>query len=156
MRIAEELTIRLHNEGDDQTEPSSEVLITGKSTEKYVPGATLEAAVSWGDYFLLFMTDDVPYEEMLGVLLLDDKLDIVDSATIGVPYSTGSFSSLHLSPPDRVSFHFIGDFTWEIELLTKPGFRIPFFSEPRGVWRSLGFKRHFIVHGSPLPQDSRT
>jgi hypothetical protein len=154
MRIAEELTTRLHDKGNDETEPSSEVLIAGKSSGIVVPGAILEAAVLWDDYFLLFMTDDVPDEEMLRVLLLDDKLYLVDSVTIGSPYSTGSFSSLQLSPPNSVSFRFIGDCTWEIELLSKPGFRIPFFSEPRGVWRSFGFKRHFIVHGSPRPQDS--
>lgn len=153
MQIAEQLTTRLHNEGNDETEPSSEVFINGESTQKYTAGATLEAAVSWNDNYLLFMTDDVPNEEMLRVVLLDNRLDKLDSAIIGAPYSTGSFSSLALIPPDRVSFNFIGDCTWEIELLSQPGFRIPLFSEPKGVWRAFGFNRHFIVHGQPKPQD---
>lgn len=153
MRIAEELTIRFHDEGNDETEPTSEILIAGKPTGKYITGAVLEAAVSWNDFYLLFMTNDVPDEEMLGVLLLDNRLEKIDSVTIGAPYSTGSFSSLALLPPNRISFHFIGDCTWEIELLSQPGFRIPFFSEPSGVWRSFGFNRHFIVHGNPRPQD---
>jgi hypothetical protein len=153
MRIAEELSTKILQEGNHETGPSSEVLIGGESTEKYVPGAILEAAVSWNDHFLLFMTDDVPNEEMLRVQLLNNRLDKIDSVIIGAPYSTGSFSSLELLPPDRIGFRFIGDCPWEIELLRQPGFRIPFVSEPKGVWRAFGFKRRFIVHGTPRPQD---
>jgi hypothetical protein len=152
MRIAGELTTRLKDEGGEAKEPASEVLIDGRPTGKLVPGAVLEAAVHCANRYLLFMTDDFPFEEMLRVVLLDDQFRPVDSALIGGPYSTGSFSSLQLSEPNRVGFRFIGDVPWEIELLSEPGFRIPFVSEPTGVWRSPGFSRHFIVRGKPLPQ----
>lgn len=152
MRTAVELTTkRVDRSGDDEM-PKSEILINGKSTGKLVSGMVLEAAVQWENFFLLFMTDDIPYEEMLRILLLDNQLNLIDSALIGGPYSTGSFSSLHLIEPNTVCFRFIGDTTWCVELLSRPGFRIPFISEPLGVWRSLRFSRHFIVRGNPRPQ----
>jgi hypothetical protein len=152
MRIADELTTKLQNEGGDEKEPKSEVVIGGVPTGKLVPGAVLEAAIQWTSCYLLFMTDDVPHEEMLRIVLLDNQMTLVDSVLIGGPYTTGSFSSLELSEPNKVCFRFIGETPWEVELLPKPGFRIPFFSEPTGVWRAPGFSRHFVVRGNPLPQ----
>jgi hypothetical protein len=152
MRIAKELTTRLvHGMGEGEV-PTSEVLVNGTSTGKRISGAVLEAAVQWDNRYLLFMTDDVPYEEMLSIHLLDDQLDLLDSALIGGPYATGSFSSLELREQNTVCFHFIGDTTWSVELLSRPRFRMPFISEPPGVKRPLGFSRHFIVRGNPRPQ----
>lgn len=152
MHIASELITKLVHETGEGEVPTSEVLINGISTGKLISGAVLEAAVQWENYYLIFMTDDAPFEEMLGVHLLDAQLNILDSALIGSPYSTGSFSSLELSEPNTVRFHFIGGTTWSIELLSRPGFRIPFISEPAGVKRPLSFSRHFIVRGNPRPQ----
>ncbi len=67
-------------------------------------------------------------------------------------YSTGLFSLLELVEPNIVSFYFIGDVKWRIELLTKVVFRLPFLSDPKGVSRKVGFTRHFNVHGHPIPE----
>jgi hypothetical protein len=152
MRIAKELTTKLVQGMGKGKVPTSEVLVNGTSTGKLISGAVLEVAVQWEDSYLLFMTDDVPFEEMLGIHLLDNKLNLLDSALIGGPYSTGSFSSLELSEPDTVCFRFIGDRTWTVELLSRPRFRMPFISEPPGVKRALSLSRHFIVRGNPRPQ----
>jgi hypothetical protein len=111
----------------------------------------LEAAVEWGSFCLLLLTDDIPYEEMLRVVLLDADLDVVDEALIGSPYSTGSSSSLELCGPDVVSFRFIGESPWTVQLLSKRGLRLPFISEPRGVHRSFGFSRQFVVGKGATP-----
>jgi hypothetical protein len=152
MRIASELTIRLVREGDNETVPESEILLNGRPSGKLVLGAWLEAAVQWQNYYLLFMTDDVPFEEWLRIILLDNHLDLLDSARIGVPYSSGKFSSLAIKEPNSVSFHFFADTTWNVELLSKPKIRMPFITEPIGVWRSFSFSRHFIVSENPQPQ----
>lgn len=97
------------------------------------------------------MTDDILFEEMLSVHLLDGTLNLLDSVTIGAMYSTGIFSSLELIEPNIVRFRFFDDTDWRIELLTKPVFGLPFLSDPRGVSRKLGFTRYFIkIHGHPL------
>lgn len=152
MRIAKELTTRLVHGADEGEVPTSEVLVHGTSTGKHISGAVLEAAVQWENRYLLFMTDDVPFEEMLSIHLLDAQMNVLDSALIGSPYSSGAFTSLELSESSTVYFRFIGDTLWSIELLSRPGFRVPFISEPSGVKHPVGFSRHFIVRGNPRPQ----
>jgi hypothetical protein len=152
MRIADQVTLKLVTEGSDDSSPRSEFVLNSIPTGTHIEGATLEAAVEWNSYYLLFTTDDVPYEEMLRIVLLDPTLEVLDSALIGSPYSTGSFSSLELLEPDTVKFRFIGGSPWEVQLLSTRALRLPFFSEPRGVHRPVGFSRHFIVKGKPSPE----
>lgn len=153
MRIATELTIKLTREVNEAKEPISEVIVHGASTGKFVFGAVLEVAIRWKNRYLLFVTDDVPFEEMLRILLLNDQLDIIDSARIGWIYATGSFSFLEMNEPNIVLFEFIGGTTWSVELLSRHRFRIPFISEPFCVWRRFGFSRYFIVRGNPHSEE---
>ena len=146
-----EISTKAINKYAESEIPKSQILIKSEVTDKVVAGAILEAAIRWKDYYLLFMTDDTPHEDMLCVHLLGKKLNLLDSVTIGAMYSTGSFSSLELVEPNNISFRFIGDIDWRIELLTTPVFRLPFLSDPKGVWRKFGFTRYFKVHGHPLP-----
>ncbi len=89
---------------------------------------------------------------MLSIHLLDAGLDLLDSALLGAPYSTGSFSDLEVTGPKTVSFRFIGDTTWSVELLPRRVLRIPFVRDAPGVYRRFGFARHFIIRGNPQPQ----
>lgn len=150
--LDKELTTKSINKNSETELPKSEILFKGVSTGKIVTGAVLETAIRWNDFYLLLMTDDIPQEDMLGIHLFDKNFNLLDSATIGAMYATGSFSSLELVEPNIVSFRFIGDTNWRIELLTKPVFRLPFFSDPKGVRRKFGFTRHFKVHGHPVPE----
>ena len=152
--LEQELTIKPIDNNSVTELPKSEILLNGAATGKIVSGAVLESAVSWDDFYLLFMTDDIPQEDMLGIHLFDKKLNLIDSATLGAMYSTGSFSSLELVDPNIVDFHFIGDTNWRVELLKKPVFGLPFFSDPKGVTRKLGFKKHLKIYGHPLPESA--
>jgi hypothetical protein len=145
-------TLSLHPSAPKGEEPQGELLRNGQHTGKHVPGSVLEAAIKCQDCYLLFVTDDIPHEEMLRVLLLDAQLNIVDYALIGAMYSTGAFTGLQIVAADTVKFRFIGGADWHIDLLHKAAFRIPFISEPRGVSRPFGFSRRFIVRGNPQPQ----
>ena len=152
LRTASELTTRrIGGQGADEI-PVSEILLNGRGVGRRVPGAVLEAAVKWRDCYLLFMTDDVPFEDSLGIQMLDGHLDILDSARIGGPYATGAFSSLELEEPNSVRFRFAGDTIWKVELLERPEFRMPFLRDAPGVTRPLGFSRRFVIRGSPRPQ----
>lgn len=132
--------------------PVSEIYFAGRATGKRVPGADLEAAVRVDARYLLFMTDDVPFEETLGIFLLDQNFDVIDSARLGAMYSTGMFSTLELHEPRTVGFRFIGETTWTVEVLDRPETRLPFIADAPGVVRPFGFKRHFVVRGQPQRQ----
>ena len=152
MRVAQQITLRPVAEATETAPPTSEIVLNGTPTGRRIEGATLEAAVEWNSSYLLFVTDDVPHEEMLRIVLLDRELDVLDTALIGGPYSTGSFSALELHAPDTVKFRFIGGSPWTVELRPTSSFRLPLISEPRGVHRPFGFSRRFVVHGAPSPE----
>jgi len=152
LSIIKDISVKRVIEADEDKTPRSELFVGGQAKGKFVSGAVLEAAVQYDSFYLIFMTDDVPFEEMLSIHLLDVQLNVLDSAVIGGPYSTGSFSSLELIEPSTLRFRFIGDTTWSVELLPRRMFRIPFISEPLGVWRRFGFTRHFVVRGNPRPE----
>ena len=152
MRITTSLSLARLPQPSDDEEPRSELLVDGRPTGRILTGAVLEAAVQWRDQHLLFITDDIPYEEALRIVLVGASLQVLDAAELGAAYSTGSFSDLSLLPPDTVKFRFIGDTDWTVRLLDKDRFRLPLVSEPRGVSRRLGFSRRFVIDGDPQPE----
>jgi hypothetical protein len=148
----EDFTTRLLTEADADQTPVSEIYVAGHATGKRVSGAYLEAAVRVGRRILVFMTDDVPFEDTLGIVLLDADLNVLDEARLGGLYASGAFSELELHPPNTVSFRFIGGTEWSVEVLDRRGARVPFVPEAPGVVRPFSFRRHFVVRGKPLPQ----
>lgn len=150
LRPVDRFTLRQFAEGEQEA-PTSELLDQARATGTVVKGVILEAAVAWNDCFVLFVTDDIPFEDSLHIQLLDARLRPLDSASLSAMYSTGSFSALRLLPPNRVSFRFIGDTEWSIELLPQTKLRIPVFSAPPGVTRPFGFSQRFVVYGAPQP-----
>jgi hypothetical protein len=66
---------------------------------------------------------------------------MLDSATIGGPYRTGSFSGVRLDPPSTVHFHFIDDAGWSVRVLEKGRFSVPWWPAARGVWRAAQLLR---------------
>jgi len=72
------------------TERGDEDLITarvfkGGHKGALVSGAELVASVSWQQFFIIFATDGVDYEEFLNIHMFDDGLKLLDSAIIGAP-----------------------------------------------------------------------
>jgi hypothetical protein len=152
MLLTKSLSLARQPQETEDDQRFSELLLNGRPSGHILKGAVLEAAVQWHGHHLLFLTDDVPYEEALRIVLLNERWQVVDEAELGAAYSTGSFSDLTLLLPDMVRFRFIGGTDWTVRLLTQKQFRIPWVSEPRGVSRRFGFNRRFAVDGRPQPE----
>ena len=150
-RFIKEVSLVSTDETTKNGGPMSEIVLGDKRTGKKVPGVVLEASIRWNDFYLVFTTDGVDFEDFLTILLLDESCEIVDQARLGMMYSTGTFGGARLVGENEVDFQFIGDTTWTVELLEKPGFRIPLVPDRIGVWRPFGFRRHFVVRGDPKP-----
>ena len=131
--------------------PRSEIILDGVPSGVVISGALLEAAVKCERGYLVFMTDDIPYEDVLSVHLLDGDLQLLDTAQIGAPYSTGSFSALALYGENEATFRFIGDTEWRIYVLPNAKRVLPLCLSPSGVKRPFQFTRHFEVFGTPQP-----
>jgi hypothetical protein len=110
-----------------------------------LPGAALEAGFAAGDGWLILLTHDVPYEEALEICLVSSGFELLDRATLSHPYATATLANLEILPPRRIRFDFLGERRWEVEVLEGPALRVPFFSEPAGVQRPIGFTRRFRV-----------
>ncbi|MGE9552274.1 hypothetical protein ACQPT2_13870 [Erwinia amylovora] len=134
----------------DTTQAQSEVLIESHPTGIIIPGKVLEAAIKVDAHrYLLFVTDDVIFEEALTVLLIELSQGIVEKLVIGGAYASGRFKGLTVSP-DSVSFSFIGDTTWTVKVPKLPMLKIP-FSDPRGVSRPVGLRKYIDISANPAP-----
>lgn len=151
MKVVDKPTLTLrHRDGSDP--PVSEIVLNDRATGKTVQGAVLEGAVKADDLYLIFTTDDTPIEEILWVHLTDDVGNTIESLWIGGAYSTGAFEQLQIISSDSVRFRFIGDTDWIVCITPSPRFRIPIFTDPRGVSRPLKFWSRLVVKGRPKPE----
>ena len=138
-----------HATDREQAKSEVEVLLSGSSTGIIIPGKILEAAVRVTDNrYVLFVTDDVLYEESLTIVLIDSSLGIQEIVTIGNEYNSGTFEQLHISDLS-LQFRFIGDYIWGLTLEDSPKFQLPFFSDPKGVSRSKAFTRFMNISALP-------
>jgi hypothetical protein len=152
MRLASEVSVRQVEQASDEP-PLCEVVLNGVGTGHRVAGAVLEAAVAHAGDYLLFLTDDVPFEDMLSIHLVDATGRLLDTARIGAMYSTGAFSGPELRDPGIAAFRFSGDTEWTVEVFPEAKMQLPFVSDAPGVTRPLALRRRFRVHGDPRPAD---
>ncbi len=123
----------------------SRVFIKNAHTDCIIDGAILESCIKCDEYYLVFMSEDIPYEDSLHISLLDKNLTILDQASLSWIYTTGTFKLIALNEPDTVVFSFFDKLVWCIKCLPEKQFYVPFFTEPRGTHRKRGFHRHFKI-----------
>jgi hypothetical protein len=139
-RIREDASLALVREGNDQELATSFATIAGRTSEEPLEGIVLEACVQRGNQYILFLTDDIPFEDSLHIHLLDEDLNRVDTATLGAPYTTGHFHNLKCEDSGEITFEFFGDCAWEVSVSPQRRLRLPFVSGPRGVsWQNGWF-----------------
>lgn len=95
---------------ETQEGPAGLLLQEGRETGLYVQAASLEAQfhVPPG-LFLLFFTDNSPYEEQLQILLLDSHFQLLDGLTLGQSYTPGLLSQLEPQGEQQLRFCFFAD-----------------------------------------------
>lgn len=139
------LSLILTLEANELTRAQCDVVLNGESTGILVPGLVLEAAVQVNDQrYILFMTDDVIFEESLTIALIDVHDGLKEVVRLGNEYSTGSFADLQITD-DSVNFRFNGDYIWAVEVSDSPRLRLPFVSDPRGVKWEPSLKKHIAI-----------
>lgn len=139
-RIRQDASLALAREGNDQELATSFATIAGRTSKEALEGTVLEACVQYGNQYLLFLTDDIPFEDSLHIHLLDEDLKRVDTATLGAPYTTGHFRNLRYEDSGEITFEFFGNCVWEVSVSTQKRLRLPFVSGPKGVsWQNGWF-----------------
>ncbi|UTW01033.1 hypothetical protein KDW99_07885 [Marinomonas rhizomae] len=130
----------------------SAIVDHNRRTQFKITGTVLELCARYKDWFLVFTTDDTPFEDMLHVYLLDNSFNVLDSLTIGAMYSTGSFSEPQLISSNKIMFRFIGDTDWSITILDQAKFGLPYFSSIKGVRKTWQCRHYLHVEGQPNPE----
>ncbi|MGD2154377.1 MAG: hypothetical protein PVG79_13995 [Gemmatimonadales bacterium] len=93
----------------------------GQPSDLILEGVRLEAAFRLDDgRYLLMLSDDTPFEEILHVYLLSDALEVRDRAEIGGTYVPGPVRDIAAGPGGCVRFAFAGDQRFELRVRDKP------------------------------------
>ena len=142
-------------EATDLSQAQPIVVINGNSTDIIVPGQILEAAVQVNDHrYILFLTDDIIFEESLTIALIDVKDGVKEIVRLGNEYSMGSFEVLSVTV-DSINFRFIGNFLWTVNTVDSSRLRLPFNSDPKGVKREACLKKYMTISAAPAPEKVR-
>ncbi|MBM7112981.1 hypothetical protein [Archangium primigenium] len=118
----------------------------GRETGLRVSAALLEAQFRLpSGLFLLFLTDDCPYEERLQILLLDARFQLLDGLSVGWIYTPGILSGLEPLGPHALRFDFFTDRPLRVSVHPEGRFRLfrrlPFFARPLA---RRPFARHYL------------
>ena len=153
MKLVDNFSLRLIKEPvpEKNLHGKYDVLIGGNTTGIHVPYSVIEAAVKVdAERYLIFLTNDTLFEEMLRIVLIHPEKGILDSLVLGSLYSTGFFEKLDVQA-SVVNFTFLGDKIWSVRIPDKPFFRIPLIGDPRGVWRPFAIKHFILISAAPPP-----
>ncbi len=140
------------NVGEEESLSKSQIYLKDQASETIVTGAVLEICIKVGEFFLVFMTDDIPNEDMLRIYLIEQDASVLDSVVLGSPYSTGSFQLLDIVEPNLITFNFIGSTVWKAFVFNQRKLNIPFITDPVGVSRRLSFGCFLKIEGTPNPE----
>ena len=137
----------LRGEPPVRDEPVGSLLQEGRETGVRVHAVCLEAQFHVPpDLFLLFFTDDCPYEERLQILLLGPRFQVLDGLSLSWPYTPGLLGHLHPEGERRLRFEFFSERPLRVSVLPESVFhvfrRLPFFASPR---RGRFFSRHHLT-----------
>lgn len=144
--------VKVH-EAPDVSQDQSDIVLHGKSTGIIVPGQVLEAAVQVHEQrYILFLTDDIIFEESLTIALIDVHDGLKEIVRLGNEYSTGTFADLQVTD-DSMDFRFIGDYIWTLKVSDSPRLRLPFVSDPKVVKRESGLKKYITISAAPASEN---
>ena len=118
--------------------PRSDLLWRGAPVGLRVDGVALERQWQVHPGYLLFLTEDSPFEEGLHIYLLDDRKHVTDSLELTASYAPGLLQQVNTEGDTAVSFSFFGNDRWRLEILAIPR-RHPYLPLFSTVKRKSGF-----------------
>ncbi|MEE9412696.1 MAG: hypothetical protein V3V22_06545 [Methylococcales bacterium] len=100
--------------------PSIDLLFMPLKKQITLTGAVLEAQYSVDENYLVFITENCPFEESLLISLIDATGKLLDTLELSAWYTPGILSNLRIQPPNKICFSFFDDSEcWVLEILSK-------------------------------------
>jgi len=143
--------------GGENVTPRSKLLFDGAATGTTVPGVVLEAQYGCDPLYLLLTTENIPYEEALHILLLDQRFRVLDHLELSHAFAPGTLTDVEQGGDGRLRFSLFGGDRWELEVLPAPR-RLRLDEAPTGVrgrMRRLLAPRRLAItrlQAAPAPQ----
>jgi hypothetical protein len=122
--------------------PRSDLLWRENAVGVRVDGVNLEKQLRVASGYLLFLTENSPYEEGLHIYLLGDDKSVLDAVELSAPYASGILTDVVTEGDGSVSFTFFGDDRWRLDVLPSP--------QRRGFTLLSAVKRKSGLKGKPV------
>jgi hypothetical protein len=133
----------------EQADAVPMMTLTQSATGRHIElaGAVLEAQFCVDGGFLVFLTEDTPYEEALHIHLLDGGLTLRDSLELSAPYAAAVLANLAITPADEITFSFFDKTDcWRLTVLAQPAWLLwgsrPPVRRARPLLRKTWLKLH--------------
>lgn len=126
-------------------EPRSLLLLDGRDTGTVLPGAVLETAVRTGDALLLFLTDDVPFEEGLSLCLVDADGKLLDEVRVLASATPGALTDVTRLQDNAIAFEFHAGVPMLARIEPKPRMMLPTFGLAHGIHRKFNRGGRLVV-----------
>jgi len=94
----------------------SRLLFDGIETKAILNGLALEAQFACDHGFLLWLTYDCPFEELLRIYLVSSEFELLDQDQLGCIYTAGILMNLTITGPDSLEFSFYGGDRWTLTI----------------------------------------
>lgn len=121
MNIIDEFTINKIHRRREEVEIESCLNHQGRNTGVILLGVSLEAQFKFKDKYILFLTEDCPFEECLFIYLLDQDFNVLDRAEISIQFMPGILGDLKIENDHEISFTFFSnDEKWTLSILPAP------------------------------------
>lgn len=108
-----------------------------------LPGAVMEAQFEAVDGYLVFTTENTPYEEALHVHWIARDGRVLDAVELSLPYTPAIFANAVLAAPRTVRFTFFDDGRlWSVEVARTPRIQWsgpPYPARSRARWWRPGW-----------------
>lgn len=121
MKKIKEFSIKKKSDSD------STLFFRGESCQIDVSGLSLEEQFKIDSFYLIFITDNCPYEEYLYIYLLNQKISIIDSLNVGLPYTPGLLKNIKLISNNTIDFDFHDNIKYQLLINFKKYFLNNFF-----------------------------
>ncbi|SAI54400.1 Uncharacterised protein [Bordetella ansorpii] len=142
--------------GPDEVARCRLVLAAGQVSEE-LTGCVLEACYAWQQGYMVFLTQDMLFEEVLVVYLLDSGGKVLDQARLSALYTAAAVSDLREHGSSSILFSFFHADEWEVRLYMSAQrcWRWPW--PGKLVKRSFQLRRYFdlVMRVAPSETDSR-
>lgn len=118
--VGEFTIVNIHGKNEDY-DYTSHLYHQGNKTGLILEGLYLEAQYRFDYKYILFLTEDCPYEEGLFIYLLDQSFSVLDRAIMAIQYAPGILGNLKIENDHEISFSlFSPDEKWTLTTLPTP------------------------------------